>query len=324
MSSTTEERRQNTQTEIDVGGIRDAFNMAVLRIGKPLAQVAPETGVPYGTLAAFSTAKYAGNNDRVARQVKAWLTTREAQDRAKSTMRSAPPFTMTKTASRIWEVLEYGQTMPDMVLISADAGVGKTTAINAYAASASNVWVMTAQPIHETLGGLMGLLARTLRMEWVQRAYAQAHMIQQRLTGSKGLLIIDEAQFLSPLLRDQIRSTVFDGAGIGVAFVGNEDLRAQHGRERMNGKNAQLFSRIGLRFARAKPLKDDVNTLLDAWGVDDDKARTAAMGIAMKAGANRAMAKVLVLACSMADARGDEAPNADDVETAWMQLGGQG
>ena len=322
MSSTTEERRQKNTTDIDIGGVRASFLMMAQRIGKPLAQIAPETGVNYTTLAAWSKDNYAGNNDRIARQINAWLTTREAQDRAKSTMRAAPPFTMTPTASRIWEVLEYGQTMPDMVLICADPGVGKTISINAYAASASNVWVMTAQPVHETLGSVMTLLARTLRIEWIARASAQSHMIQQRLTGSKGLLIIDEAQFLSSLLRDQIRSTVFDGAGIGVAFVGSEDLRAQHSRERMNGKNAQLFSRIGLRFTRSKPLKGDVNTLLDAWGVDDDNARSACLGIAMKPGANRAMSKVLVLACSMADARGDEAPNAGDVETAWQQLGG--
>lgn len=237
-------------------------------------------------------------------------------------MRAAPGFTMTKTAGRIWEVLEFAQTSPDIVLVSADAGVGKTSAVEAYAASASNVWVMTAQPVHETLGSMLALLTRTLKMEYIPRAASQAHIIQQRLAGTGGLLIVDEAQFLSPLLRDQLRSMVYDGARIGLALVGNEDLRAQHSRERMNGKNAQLFSRIGLRFARAKPLKDDVNTLLDAWGIIDEQARTAAMGIAMKPGANRAMAKVLVLACSMADNRGDEAPGLPDVEMAWQQLGG--
>ena len=322
MSSTAEDMRQRTTVEADIEGIRALFNDQVARMGRPLAQIAPETGVAYATLQAWSKAKYMGNNERIARQVRAWLTTREAMDRAKSTMRAAPSFTMTKTAGRIWEVLEYGQTTPDIVLICAEAGVGKTTAIHAYAGAASNVWVATAQPVHETLGSLLSLISRTLKMEYIPRAASLAHVIQQRLSGSRGLLIVDEAQFLSPLLRDQLRSMVHDGAGIGLALVGNEELRAQHSRERMNGKNAQLFSRIGLRFARSKPLKDDVNTLLDAWGVIDEQARTAAMGIAMKPGANRAMAKVLVLACSMADSRGDEAPSLADVETAWQQLGG--
>ncbi len=139
MSSTAEDVRQRSAGDIDIDGVRAIFNDLVARGGKPLAQIAPETSVAYATLHAWSKGSYRGNNERVARQVNAWLTTREAQERARATMRTAPPFVMTKTASRIWEVCEFGQTMPDVVLISADAGVGKTTAVKAYAATASNV-----------------------------------------------------------------------------------------------------------------------------------------------------------------------------------------
>lgn len=322
MSSTAEEMRPRSSVEIDIVGIRELFNDLVAREGKPLSQLAPETGVPYGTLHAWSTAKYQGNNERIARQISAYMTTRAARERARATMRAAPPFVMTKTASRIWEVLEFAQSMPDMVLISADAGVGKTWATEAFAAGGSNVWKMTAEPALATVSGLLDQLARTLRIDWQFRAMSMSHSIQARLKGTKGLLIVDEAQFLTQIQREQLRSTVHDGAGIGVALVGNEELRAQFSRERMTGKNAQLFSRIGVRFARAKPLKEDVAMLLNAWGLQDEKAREMATGIAMKPGANRVMTKVLVLAFSMADARGEDAPTLDDVETAWQQLGG--
>lgn len=321
MSSTTEELRQKG-VELDTDGIRATFNGIVERSGRPLAQVAPETAVAYQTLAAWSKNKYTGNNDRIAKQISAWITTMRARERARLTMRAVPPFTMTKTASRIWEAAEFAQTMPQMALISADSGVGKTTAVEAYAATASNAWVVTTEPVHDQMGALLDLISRALKMEYAHSAAAKSRLIQERLRGTKGLLIVDEAQNLTAVLRDQLRSMVFDGAGVGVLLVGNEKLRLQFSRERMTGENAQLFSRIGLRFTRAKPLKEDVSKLLDAWGVDDDKAREAALGIAMKPGANRVMSNVLVLAFSLADARGDEAPTLEDVEMAWQQLGG--
>jgi hypothetical protein len=36
-------------------------------------------------------------------------------------------------------------------------------------------------------------------------------------------------------LRDQLRSTVFDAAGVGVALVGNKELNSQFARERATG-----------------------------------------------------------------------------------------
>ena len=220
MSSTTEEAL--TQPDADVEVIRARFNEMVAADGRPLARIAPETSVAYATLSAWKTSTYKGDNERIAKQVAAWITTRTASERTKATMKAEPPFIMTETASRIWEVLEHAQTMPAMVLITGGAGLGKTTSVRAYAARASNVWVATAEPIHTNYTAVLALVAHAIgnNLEW--RASQTSLEIQKRLRSTKGLLIIDEAQNLSADMRNQLRSTVFDLAGVGIALVGNE------------------------------------------------------------------------------------------------------
>ena len=57
-----------------------------------------------------------------------------------------------------------------------------------------------------------------------------AKAIHARLEGTKGLLIIDEAQNLFPKAMDQIRS-FHDQAEIGIALVGNQTVAARYGAE---------------------------------------------------------------------------------------------
>lgn len=323
MSSTQQDHLERAG-DINTDSIRALFNDAVARDGRTLPAIAAETGVPYGTLHPWAKAIYKGNNDRVAKQIDAWLTTREAREKLRISIRAEPAFVMTPTASRIWEMLERAQTMPDMVMISMGAGVGKTTAINAYAARGSNVFIVTAEPCHESVNSLLDVLSDTLKVDWHYRGSAMSRAIRKRLTGTGGLLIVDEAQHLKPRLRDQLRATVHDkaGAGIGVALVGGEDMNVQFQRERQDPRYAQLTRRIGLKLERAKPLRKDVEMLLDAWGVDQTAARELATGIAMKPGALGQMSKTLRLAFEQSDARGDETPTGEDIKSIWTQLGG--
>jgi DNA transposition AAA+ family ATPase len=146
--------------------------------------------------------------------------------------------------------------------------------------------------------------------------------IRRRLTGSQGLLIVDEVQHLTPSLRDQLRSTVYDGAGIGVALVGNEQLNEQFARERGTGQYAQLISRIGERQNRPRPYKADADLLLDGWMLQGAEAREVALGIALKPGGLREMNKTLRRAYSLSDLRGDDEPSAEDIKAAYLRRGG--
>ena len=325
MSSTMEDHLDQISDTVNIVETRSKFSVILAEeraVGRSLAKMAPEVGIPYSTLAAFANGKYDGDNVGVALKIERWLVTRLAQAKNKSTVRRGPGFMRTKTASRIFEVLEYTQMTPDMSVISGIPGVGKTTAINAYAANGSNVWVVTAEPAINTISALLEMLAEAVGVDYARGSAAVSRALRRKMASTHGLLIVDEAQHLTPLLRDQLRSTVHDAAEIGVALVGNSDLKAQFARERATGKYAQLVSRVGQRLDTTRPFKSDVNLLLDGWGLTGEEAREVALGVAMKPGALRQMGKTLRIAFALAAVRVADEPNAADIEMAWKQLEG--
>lgn len=327
MSSSLEDHLDQVGDSVNVPEIRTKFTTIVAEeraAGRSLAKMAPEVGVAYSTLSAFAQGNYQGDNVGVALKVTRWLVTRQAQAKNKSTVRRAPGFMRTKTASQIWEVLEYTQMTPDMSVISGIPGVGKTTAIQAYAAHGSNVWVVTAEPAINTISALLEMLAETVGVDYARGSAAVSRALRRKMQHTNGLLIVDEAQHLTPLLRDQLRSTVHDGAELGVALVGNSDLATQFARERATGKYAQLVSRVGQRLNRTRPFKSDVELLLEGWGLTGADAREVAIGVAMKPGALRQMGKTLRIAFGLAALRSEEEPTAQDIELAWKQLEGVG
>jgi len=328
MSGIMEDGAEQVTGEIDVSAIRERFRVAMeeeKNQGQTVPKIAQKAGIGTSTLYAFMQGTFSGENANVARKLASFLLTREARKQTRATVRRAPGFLKTTTAGQIFAVLEYAQSEPDMAIICGGAGIGKTTAIHAYQAVGSNVWIMTAEPAINTVASLLDMLMDGLGMEPGFRGSTMSRRLKQRLTGSEGLIIIDEAQNLRPVLRDQLRSTVFDAAGIGVALVGNESLDSQFARERATGQYAQLISRFGQRVNRPKPYGSDVDLLLAAWGIQGAEAQEVAMKIALMPGALRQMNKTLKIAFSLSDLRaGSEEPSAADIKEAWKQLGGAG
>jgi DNA transposition AAA+ family ATPase len=316
MSSTLEDALDRGQ--LDETTVRTAFEAAVMADGRPLSQIAPETSIHYTTLSAWRAQKYTGNNDRVTLQVQQWLDTRTARQRTRATLPVAPGFQMTPTASRIFDVLEHAQTLPDMALVTGGAGIGKTSTILAYQKTAANVHVVTAQPCVTTIKVLLDLLCVTIGVPVVAAALHQSMLLQRKLAGSGGLLILDEAQHLGSGLLDQLRQ-LHDAANIGVVLVGNTTVFTRLGADRREANFAQLFSRIGMRINIDKPRRKDAEVLLDAWGITDKGARDTLTAIALQPGAHRVLTKVLRMAHAIALAAGGSEPTATHIEDAWRQ-----
>ena len=317
MSSTTEEAAERGDfIEADV---RAAFEKAVLEDGRPLAQIARETPVAYGTLHAWRTGNYKGNNERVTGQVHQWLTTREARQRTRATLPTAPEFKMTPSAGRIFDVLEHAQTLPDFVLVTGGAGIGKTSAAQAYQRHASNVFICTIQPYVTSNKTLLDTIAEAMNVDTYWSIHMTMRQIIKKLHNSQGLLVLDEAQHLSSGLLDQVRH-IHDGANVGVALIGNTTVFSRLGAVQRTANFAQLFSRVGMRLNLELPRKADITMLLNAWDLEDKDARETAMGIGRDAGALRAMTKVLRMAWGLASVAGLEKPGAREIQDAWLQL----
>ena len=146
-------------------------------------------------------------------------------------------------------------------------------------------------------------LCRVLNLYGVGMQAKIMRSICDRVRGTGGLIIVDEAQHLSPEAIDLLRS-IHDDADIGIAMLGNETIHSRLEGDGKREKYAQLTSRVGLRIKRPRAMKGDIEALLDAWHMDGEAERQLLRVIARKPGALRLMSKVLKLAHMLAAPEG--------------------
>ena len=263
--------------------------------------LAREAEVGFSTAQAWMKGVYNGNNAAVAIKLARWLTSSEARSRTQMAMRAAPDFVWTPSARAFVAVMEHAQFAPDLSVVSGAPGVGKTTTVRQYARHHASVWTLTAEPVFggprallEDLAEAVGVPALGSSGQRVSKA------IVRKIERSGGLIVVDEAQHLTSITLDQLR-TLHDLSGIGVVLVGNPTMfsRLEGGGHR--AQFAQLYSRVGMRVARPSAQRGDVDALLDAWGIEERGMRQLCHAVARRGGALRAMTKVLRQAYLRAD-----------------------
>jgi len=287
----------------------------------PMTEIAKQAGVPYGTLSQWINGNYAGRVRPIDDKVEVWLRTIDSAKRAQSVLPEAPSFVRTPAANRFFAAFEHAQHAPDLVVVSGAAGVGKTSAIFAYRAQAPNVWVITGEPCISTPRMMLDEVAELLGLSEGRSTHRISRSIVARMRGTRGVLIIDEAQHLNTPTLDQLR-TLHDLAGIGVVLAGNERVHSRIEGGARRPEFAQLFSRVGMRVPQPKPSKGDIEALLDAWQVEGEAERKLLAVIARKPGALRSMTKVLRIATMQARAAG-EALAPRFIEMGWEHLAAQ-
>jgi hypothetical protein len=321
MGSTLELAVEDGPQEMDEAAVRAAFDAATAQDGRPLTKIAIEVGIPYGTLSSWRGGTYAGDTLRIANAAQAWLVQRVARARQKALLPTAPDFVMTKTASQIWEVLEFAQSAPTLGLVVAASGVGKTSAFKAYRQHLANtVWLVTMQPCHKKIAACLQEIETALKIARHHGVAASSRAIIDRIRGTKGLVIIDEAQHLSAEALDQIRSQA-DVSETGFVLGGGRTLATNMGMESRQEQLAQVFRRVGMRFKRDRPLRADIEALLDAWRIEAADTRQELMGIALKPGGVGVMTMILRLAFTVAGGESVGMPTVQHVRLAWQQIG---
>lgn len=290
--------------------------------GLTQAVVARESGVSTSTLSQWMAGTYPGKEENVRAKLEAWyqqLLVRQAT----SGLPTGPAWVDTASTKKILGVLRYAQMGPDMAIVYGGAGISKTKSADRYRKTAPNVWLATATPASSGVMAILEVIAETLGMKDYARTGAALHrQICQRLDGSAGLLILDEAQHLSALALDQVRS-IHDRTAVGIVLMGNENVYG-----RMIGGTTRaayldrLYSRIGKKLHIKAPVADDVTQMAVAWGITDKACEKQLQDIARKPGAGglRVLHKVLRLAASYAQAQ-KRTLCCDDVRAAAHELG---
>ena len=285
--------------------------------GLTLSQVATLSGVPKGTLSPWLAGNYAGRVDRIDAQMGKWLESVKMADRVQRRMPVAPEFIETPSAQTFLTVFEYAQMSPDVGMIAGGSGVGKTSAAEHYCRTTPNAWLMTANSSMRSPTAILKKLTKLLECD-EQRGPGMMDSVISRVEGTRGLLIVDEADHLQTESLDLLR-TIYDCGRIGIVFVGNEPLRGRIEGMGRQASHARIFSRIGMRKSRSKPQYQDVMQVLDGWGIDGADLRKQARWIAMQPGGLRSMNKTLRYAGMLA---AGDALTSTHLDEAWRELTG--
>ncbi len=299
---------------------RDRMRDAMRQTGLSQAAAAREIGISPSALNQWLQGKYAGANDEIENKVETWLSARGRQNDAAGAMPAIPTFFRSPSSQKILDTLAYGQMAGDIVCIYGGPGVGKTVSLRQYRDTNPAVWIATMAPDSAPVVPALEEIAEAVGIrDAAGGARKIARAIRRRVEGTRGLIIIDEAQHLSVPALEEMRS-IHDATGVGLALVGNEAVYARLTGGTRASHFAQLFSRIGSRLFISRPTIGDVRALAAAWGVKGKAEMDLLQQMASKPGALRGVSKVLAHATMSG---GGAEITVAALRHAWSNLGAQ-
>lgn len=218
------------QDDIDTWStLVDRVREAAQRRGWTKAEVARRAGMASGTFSQWYSGNYAGRLDRQNDIISRWLDALDDQAALAATIPTGPAFLRLKAADEIVQTLRWAQLCPDLVVITAGSGVGKTAACSHYLRTVPHSHMVTISPHTKTVHGLLCAIVETLGINQRNPArYVEAIGRRLETTGGGALLIVDEAQNLVDEAINQLRHFV-DRHGCGIALVRQRrDLQPLH------------------------------------------------------------------------------------------------
>jgi DNA transposition AAA+ family ATPase len=283
------------------------------------AEISRQSGVHESRLSQWVNGRYPGDIEALEMELSRWLDAYYTRQLEAKALPAAPQFIAMPTSERILSAYGYAQLASDIAIIYGGAGVSKTFTAQHFQRTNPNVWIATMSPDTKSVVTALEEVAIAIGINVRGGAAVLRREICRRVSGTMGLLIIDEAHELGRDALEAMR-TIHDRTSIGLVLQGNEQVYTA-----MTGGNRaayldRLFSRIGKRVRIVKPTARDIDSLIQAWGVGKDCAKVL-HEIAAKPGGLRGMTKTLRLASMFAAGAGRPLA-CEDIRMAWRDLGG--
>ncbi len=270
---------------------------ALIEAGLSLQRIAVEAGVKRFDLQAWMDGRCPDGG--VQTRIADWFRQRDIISQERE-----PEWVKTPTSQKIHGALAYAQSTPTIALIYGGAGVSKTTTARRYAADGSGVgwrgggghprtFYVSAATWIRTPVAVLGAISEAVGMS-VARAYRNDTLAKAILSAvlPGDMLIVDEAQHLEPDALDGIRY-FHDEGGIGIAYLGNEEVYTRINGRTRKATFAQLSSRVGVRLHIELPTAEDVDAILEAWHIGGRQTREFAHNVALRPGGLRGLTQVL-------------------------------
>lgn len=205
-------------------------------------KAAGATGVSASIISQLRKDQYRGDTEKQYEILAKYFEVKEAAATTYSEVAYAP----ISTSKKVYSTIRSCHIKGGFSIVTGDAGIGKTKAIQKYAADNSeNTVVITANPCQKSAKAVLKLLALKLNIPLIAATDDLWFSIVGKLHDGM-VLIVDEAQLLTFQAIETLRSIAdyFDGNGqtLGVALIGNNGIR-----DRVEGRTREIYRQVNNR-----------------------------------------------------------------------------
>lgn len=203
--------------------------------------VARGIGRSTATINQYLQGKYNGDVETLDKLIAAWLQTQ--QERENDT-RTQLNYTYTATAQRLEEVLRLAHVEGETVVIYGQAGLGKTSALEAYVKRNPDAIMIDSDPSYSAKV-LLSSMALALGVESRGSLHQLIEELIKKLKNSGRIILVDEAENL-PLRALECLRRIHDKTGVGLVLAGMPRLLVN--LRGSKGELKQLYSRVAFKF----------------------------------------------------------------------------
>lgn len=208
---------------------------------KTQTKISKETGLSTAVISQFLKGTYAGNNEETANTINKYLTLNMNKVETTGINEFYPELGNTK---QVLFSVKYAHQFGEIVMIHGDAGTGKTTALKFYADNNTNETLITANATSRTPKAILSMITESIGKQASPTEFKLMTNLTNNLKDTNKLLIIDEADHLTPRALQAIRN-LNDISGIGIVLAGNEIIYHQ-----MYGRGSMQFDQLRTRAMR--------------------------------------------------------------------------
>ncbi len=185
--------------------------------GESRANLARSAGINPSTLTEVLKNNYKGKTDEMLSKIEDVIQNRE--DKRAITFK-APELVQTTISRQIKNALRDASTVsiPRMLVLYGNSGIGKTRTITQWTEDNSTAILVEVSPDF-TFGSMLQEIAQEIGVHSTGKHYEIRKRIVNKLKNSNKVLIIDEAEYLTPKSLDILRR-IHDKAQIPVVLVG--------------------------------------------------------------------------------------------------------
>lgn len=268
------------------------------------ADVSKQSGVSTQILSPLLKGTYEGRTDVYIDKLSSWLNSYTSAKAAQAETIGEPTWVEMPTTTKLLSMMSLSQGLCAWTMAYEGAGVGKTSAARHYQKSNSNVWIVTASPNLKARRAFLAAIAREMNINANNMTIDRLdYEIMQRITGSNGLLIIDEAQYVTDDVLNGLR--ILTEERIGVTLLGNDVVRSRMSAPKSRANMYPIWSRILKSHKIKQSTQLDMKAYIKAWGIkDSDVVQWAFKNIPGTTGQIRTLRHLIRIASSYAKAEG--------------------